>query len=144
MTSFFFQAQTSAGPSNQDVHMLAPRDDDKKKEIYRYDAPFTLYATAWSAAIDPQRRFRLAVSSFVEEYSNKVSDCFFPSKLLFKISILQLDEEQGEIVYRSSFDHPYPATKIGWIPDSKGNYPDLVATSGDYLRVWRVRLVCIW
>ncbi len=24
-----------------------------------------------------------------------------------------------------------------WIPDSKGIYPDLLATSGDYLRVWR-------
>lgn len=25
-----------------------------------------------------------------------------------------------------------------WIPDTKGVYPDLLATSGDYLRVWRV------
>lgn len=35
-----------------------------------------------------------------------------------------------------------------WIPDSKGVYPDLLATSGDYLRVWRcveneTRLECI-
>lgn len=26
-----------------------------------------------------------------------------------------------------------------WIPDTKGVYPDLLATSGDYLRIWRVR-----
>jgi WD repeat-containing protein 68 len=25
-----------------------------------------------------------------------------------------------------------------WIPDTKGMYPDLLATSGDYLRVWKV------
>lgn len=35
-----------------------------------------------------------------------------------------------------------------WIPDSKGIYPDLLATSGDYLRVWRAadsetRLECL-
>lgn len=35
-----------------------------------------------------------------------------------------------------------------WIPDSKGVYPDLLATSGDYLRVWRAgepdtRLECV-
>lgn len=35
-----------------------------------------------------------------------------------------------------------------WIPDNKGIYPDLLATSGDYLRVWRAsdtetRLECL-
>ena len=35
-----------------------------------------------------------------------------------------------------------------WIPDSKGIFPDLLATSGDYLRVWRAgepetRLECL-
>ncbi|PIO52419.1 WD domain, G-beta repeat protein, partial [Teladorsagia circumcincta] len=93
-------------------------------EIYGYDAPYNLYASAWSCATDPQRRFRLAVSSFIEEYSNK-------------ISIVQLDESAGELVLRNTFDHPYPATKLMWIPDGKGTYPDLIATSGDYLRLWR-------
>lgn len=36
------------------------------------------------------------------------------------------------------FDHPYPCTKIMWIPDGKAVYPDLLATSGDYLRLWKV------
>lgn len=73
--------------------------------------------------------------------------------------------------YLSTFDHPYPTTKIMWIPDSKGILPDLLATSGthfkypfqlvsffpqlklinfigDYLRVWRAgepdtRLECV-
>jgi len=68
-----------------------------------------------------------------------------------------LDEEASEFVAKSTFDHPYPTTKIMWIPDTKGIYPDLLATSGgatilslllfptniykgfilDYLRVWR-------
>ena len=49
--------------------------------------------------------YRLAVGSFVEEYNNKVQ-------------IVQLDEETSDFVVRSTFDHPYPTTKIMWIPDS--------------------------
>ncbi|KAL6742881.1 hypothetical protein Aduo_015980 [Ancylostoma duodenale] len=126
MQTDVYDPMDAAGPSNQDISMSsAPREEDKRKEIYGYDAPYNLYSSAWSCATDPQRRFRLAVSSFIEEYSNKVS-------------IVQLDEAAGELVLRNAFDHPYPATKLMWIPDSKGTYPDLVATSGDYLRLWRL------
>lgn len=51
-----------------------------------------------------------------------------------------LEEESSEFICRNTFDHPYPTTKIMWIPDTKGVYPDLLATSGDYLRIWRVSL----
>ena len=77
----------------------------------------------------------------MEEYNNKVQ-------------VVSLDEDTSEFTAKSTFDHPYPTTKIMWIPDSKGIYPgstqtqkyinnpcspcsDLLATSGDYLRVWR-------
>jgi len=43
----------------------------KRKEIYKYDAPWTVYSMNWS--IRPDKRFRLALGSFVEEYNNKVS-----------------------------------------------------------------------
>lgn len=43
----------------------------KRKEIYKYDAPWTLYSMNWS--IRPDKKFRLALGSFVEEYNNKVS-----------------------------------------------------------------------
>lgn len=99
----------------------------------------------------------MAIGSFVEEYNNKVQ-------------IVSLDEEISEFSPKSTFDHPYPTTKIMWIPDSvnyytliiyfsfkitylwvifqKGVFPDLLATSGDYLRIWRAgepetRLECI-
>ena len=42
----------------------------KRKEIYKYDAPWTLYSLSWSVRQD--KRFRLALGSFVEEYNNKV------------------------------------------------------------------------
>ena len=36
---------------------------------------------------------------------------------LFKVQIIQLNEEQGTFVHKATFDHPYPTTKIMWIPD---------------------------
>lgn len=56
----------------------------------------------------------------------------------FQVQLVGLEEESSEFVCRNTFDHPYPTTKIMWIPDTKGIYPDLLATSGDYLRIWRV------
>ncbi len=43
----------------------------KRKEIYRYEAPWMVYAMNWS--MRPDKRFRLALGSFVEEYNNKVN-----------------------------------------------------------------------
>ncbi|CAG2174178.1 unnamed protein product [Oppiella nova] len=105
----------------------------KRKEIYKYEAQWTVYSMNWS--VRPDKRFRLALGSFIEEYNNKVQ-------------IVALDEESSEFCAVSTFDHPYPTTKIMWIPDSKGHFPDLLATSGDYLRVWRAgdnetRLECL-
>ena len=66
----------------------------------------------WS--LRPDKRFRLALGSFVEEYNNRVQ-------------IVALDEETSEFKAKSTFDHPYPTTKIMWIPDAKGIYPDLAS-----------------
>lgn len=68
---------------------------------------------------------------------------YFDKMLSFKcgfsqVQLVGLDEESSEFICRNTFDHPYPTTKLMWIPDTKGVYPDLLATSGDYLRVWRV------
>ncbi|VBB35387.1 unnamed protein product, partial [Acanthocheilonema viteae] len=78
--------------------------NSKHKEVYKYEAPHTLYATGWSQHPDSSKKFRLALASFIEEYNNK-------------ISIVKLDEDAGEFIDYGSFDHPYPATKVMWIPD---------------------------
>ena len=39
---------------------------------------------------------------------------------------------------RQTFQHPYPPTKVMFIPDLEGSRPDLLATTGDFLRLWRV------
>ena len=51
---------------------------------------------------------------------------------------VQLDEDHDELMHRAIFDHPYPTTKVMWIPDPATHYPDLLATSGDYRRLWKV------
>jgi len=96
---------------------------EKKKEIYTYRAPWLIYGLSWSVRAD--QSFRVALGSFIEEYRNKVE-------------IVQLDESTGQFKVRGGFDHPYPTTKIMWIPDKTGALPDQLATSGDYLRLWKV------
>mmetsp|Transcript_5366 Transcript_5366/g.17185 ORF Transcript_5366/g.17185 Transcript_5366/m.17185 type:complete len:335 (+) Transcript_5366:3-1007(+) len=95
-----------------------------KKEIYTYAAPWMVYSKSWSMRRDPSAEFRLAVGSFIEEYNNKVQ-------------IIQLDAETEEFKDLGTFDHPYPATKIMFIPDMNCTKTDLLATTGDYLRVWK-------
>lgn len=55
-----------------------------------------------------------------------------------QVEIVQLDEDLGTFVNKGKFDHPYPTTKIIWLPDRTGRHPDLLGTTGDYLRLWEV------
>jgi WD repeat-containing protein 68 len=73
--------------------------ESTKKEIYTYNAPWTIYGMNWS--IRPDQKFRLAIGSFLEDYTNKVE-------------VIQLNEDTGTFQTRGSFDHPYPATKIAY------------------------------
>eukprot|EP01062_Namystynia_karyoxenos_P011276 TRINITY_DN14028_c0_g1_i1.p1 TRINITY_DN14028_c0_g1~~TRINITY_DN14028_c0_g1_i1.p1 ORF type:complete len:390 (+),score=112.85 TRINITY_DN14028_c0_g1_i1:99-1172(+) len=95
----------------------------KRKEIYTYELPFTGNALSWSVRTD--QPFRLAVASYMEEYQNKVH-------------IVQLDDQKNELTLAAQFDHPYPATKIMWLPDARTDASDLLASTGDYLRLWEV------
>jgi WD repeat-containing protein 68 len=57
-----------------------------------------------------------------------------------QVEIVQLNDETGKFVAdpKLSFNHPYPTTKIMFIPDKDGQKPDLMATTGDYLRIWQI------
>ncbi|CAN6990744.1 unnamed protein product [Brassica rapa subsp. trilocularis] len=79
----------------------------------------------WSVRCD--KKYHLAITSLLEQYPNRVE-------------IVQLDESNGEI--RSdpnlAFEHPYPHTKTIFIPDKECQRPDLLATSSDFLHLWRI------
>eukprot|EP00271_Cylindrocystis_brebissonii_P010086 TRINITY_DN26188_c0_g1_i1.p1 TRINITY_DN26188_c0_g1~~TRINITY_DN26188_c0_g1_i1.p1 ORF type:complete len:341 (-),score=64.79 TRINITY_DN26188_c0_g1_i1:966-1988(-) len=97
----------------------------KRAEIYTYEAPWQLYAMNWSVRKD--KKFRLAIGSFQEEYRNRVE-------------IIQLDDESGEFKSDPAlgFEHPYPPTKLMFVPDPTCQWNDLIATTGDFLRIWQV------
>jgi WD repeat-containing protein 68 len=97
-----------------------------KHEQFSYVAPWQVNQISWS--VRPDRPFRLALGSFVEEYSNKVQ-------------VVHLDKESGAFVVDAELDHPYPATKLQWNPDRAGSTAtaDLLATAGDAMRLWEMR-----
>ncbi|EDQ92197.1 uncharacterized protein MONBRDRAFT_17740 [Monosiga brevicollis MX1] len=96
---------------------------DTTPEQYQYKAPWPIYSSAWSQK--KNKHYRLAIGSFVEDYCNK-------------IQIVTRHPDSSTIQVHSTVDHPYPATKIAWLPDPDDTRPDLLATTGDYLRIWRV------
>lgn len=89
--------------------------------IFTYNAPWLIYAANWSN----KSPFKLAIGSFVEEYNNT-------------IEIIQLNENKSSLKKVAQFKHPYPPTKIMWAPDTSNITNDLIATTGDFLRIWDV------
>lgn len=116
-----------------------------KQEIYTYECPWTCYALAWSN--NKSEPYRLAVGSFIEEYSNKVQVRYAPlretkSSMTYRVhdtrtQIVELDIERNELVNIAEFDHPYPTTKTMWHP-SQDQCKGTIATTGDYLRLWKL------
>ncbi|CAJ0756919.1 3278_t:CDS:2 [Entrophospora sp. SA101] len=108
-----------------------------KKEVYEYKAPWPVYGLDWSK-LPGEKAFRLAVGSFIEEYSNK-------------LEIISLAEpstyDDDSYYHRSNIDfvkiaeadHHYPITKVLWEPYKGGSKTsDLLATTGDYLKLWEI------
>ncbi|XP_062219174.1 WD repeat-containing protein LWD1-like [Phragmites australis] len=95
----------------------------KRSEIYTYEAAWRIYGMNWSVRRD--KKYRLAIASLLEQFSNRVE-------------VVQLDEASGDIAPVLAFDHQYPPTKTMFIPDPHALRPDLLATSADHLRIWRI------
>lgn len=83
--------------------------------------------------------FRLALASFTEDYRNRISIVGLADERSL------IDDEPGDdFVPLAQTMHGYPATKIQWQPASAAAYQwnsksaasELLATSGDCLRVW--------
>ena len=83
-------------------------------------------------------QFRLAIGSYIEQYNNSVQI------LKTRMALSPGSEYSSMQIYSAcEIEHPYPCTKILWSPDggkTGGNYGgrDLLATTGDYLRLWSV------
>ncbi|KAK1366384.1 Transparent testa glabra 1 [Heracleum sosnowskyi] len=109
--------------STQDSHL-------RSETLVTYDSPHTLYAMSISSS--PHNR--IALGSFLEEFTNRVDVVSF--------------DEQTLTLKRNpnlSFDHPYPPTKLMFHPNplGSGKSNDILASSGDYLRLWEVKENCV-
>nr|DAD28884.1 TPA_asm: hypothetical protein HUJ06_030352 [Nelumbo nucifera] len=98
---------------------------EKKPGVYTYDAQWPVCAVSWSVRRD--KKHRLAIGSFLEEYSNKVE-------------LVQFNQDTADFSNDSRlvFDHPYSPTKLMFFPSEDTLNPDIIATSGDYLRLWEI------
>ena len=115
-----------------------------RKEIYTYKAPWTVFSMAWSHRTDPSSQFRLAIGSYVEQYSNAVQIVKKANSTGGSNADAGGSSSGGgfgnqQLYAACEFDHPYPCTKILWSPDTRNaGGKDLLATTGDYLRVWNL------
>ena len=77
--------------------------------------------------LDHTAQFRLAIGSYVEQYSNAI-------QIVYKDHAT--GSEDPQLYEALKIDHPYPCTKVMWTPDRSHGSKDLLATTGDYLRIW--------
>jgi WD repeat-containing protein 68 len=142
------------------------QQQQQRKEIYTYAAPWTVFSLAWSNRLDASSQFRLAIGSYVEQYSNAVRVLRTRYESRHRGCNDYDDEPEAMVIYSAAeIEHPYPCTKILWSPEgvrsssstsapsasggasggasgsaASGNFGgrDLLATTGDYLRLWSV------
>ncbi|CAG8483235.1 609_t:CDS:2 [Paraglomus occultum] len=106
-----------------------------RKDMYEYQAPWSVYGLDWSKR-PGDKAFRLALGSFIEEYANKLQ--------IIALSDTVYDDpyqrpSTGDFIKIAEVDHHYPITKVLWEPNKGGlKTPDLLATTGDHLRLWEI------
>ncbi|CAG8607312.1 2041_t:CDS:2 [Diversispora eburnea] len=150
LSSHQYQNTHSHGPSAQQTSpqpvpyipemagARGSRQDAKgvlKKEMYEYRAPWPVYGLDWSKR-PGEKAFRLALGSFIEDYANKLQ--------IITLAELAYDNPYNRVsnvdfVKVAEIDQDYPITKVLWEPYKDSlKTPDLLATAGDYLRLWEV------
>ncbi|KAF5743430.1 WD40 protein [Tripterygium wilfordii] len=103
----------------------------RSENCITYDSPYPLYSLALSSTpsrIQPHHQ-TAAVGSFIEDFNNRVD-------------ILSFDPETLSLKPNPSlsFEHAYPPTKLMFNPSSlRKSASDLLASSGDFLRLWEIR-----
>jgi WD repeat-containing protein 68 len=63
---------TATTTNSQPQAVDKEKSGKKHKEIYTYEAPWTIFALGSSQLPGPENTFRMAIGSFVEEYVNKI------------------------------------------------------------------------
>ncbi|KAJ8760784.1 hypothetical protein K2173_021822 [Erythroxylum novogranatense] len=101
----------------------------RSENCITYESPYPLYAMAFSST--PSHHHRMAVGSFIEDFNNRVDVVAFDPDTLSVKSHPTI-----------SVEHPYPPTKLMFHPNGPSSLrksSDVLASSGDFLRLWEVR-----
>jgi len=97
--------------------------EKENQYVHNYTAPWEIYSIAFSSrAAYP---YRLGIGSIINDSDNYVE-------------VVQLNPESRKLEKKFQFDHKFAPTKIMWVPDTMNNAPDLMATSGEMLRVYNI------
>ncbi|KAJ8474529.1 hypothetical protein ONZ51_g7153 [Trametes cubensis] len=113
----------------------------------QYEAPWPVYALDWckSAApgqsLRPRSAFRLGIASLTEDYRNRIAIVGLQDE---RVLVEDDYTEYPDFVTLVEAQHGYPATRLQWQPSTansfawsqKASSAELLATTGDALRVW--------
>jgi len=99
----------------------------RRREIYRYSTRDTLFSTAWSNKIYPDKKFRIASCTFLES----------PNFQTNKINIIELSDTGHEFILKATLNHGYPASALKFYPNSDPIQMELLASTSNCLKIFR-------
>ncbi|KAJ3773400.1 WD40 repeat-like protein [Lentinula raphanica] len=115
--------------------------------LLQYEAPWPVYAMDWCKTSSPKEQmrprssFRLGIGSFLENFSNRIAIVGLDDE---RILIEDEYSDYPDFVTLCDAPHGYPVTSLQWQPASATSYQwsqkspttELMATTGDALRLW--------
>lgn len=116
---------------------MSDQKDDVKSQtsIISYTAPWTIYGMDWCDYDVSFQRQRILLSSYKPDYSNGIQVYY---ELSIIVQIISFNRQAGVIEKLHELNTMYPPTKVMWIPDPQPFHSDVLAFSGDYLRIYRL------
>jgi WD repeat-containing protein 68 len=111
----------------------------KRREAYRWASNLPIFAMAWSYKRYPNQRLRLACSSIRDGHEllkNTVTLEFLTCVTCFQMSIVEFDEEHGELTERTQVFIGAPSCDLKFIPTTDASQPDLIASATRELRIY--------
>ncbi|EIM81185.1 WD40 repeat-like protein [Stereum hirsutum FP-91666 SS1] len=114
--------------------------------MLQYEAPWPVYSLDWCKTPSQSRTgarsaFRLGIASFTEDYRNRIAVVGLQDE---RVLVEDDYTDYPDFATLVEASHGYPATSLQWMPSSGSSFQwtqkplgtELLATTGDSLRVW--------
>ncbi|KAI6204111.1 hypothetical protein M3Y94_00634500 [Aphelenchoides besseyi] len=113
-------------PSQLQVIAGTNSESRKRREVYRWESNLPIFAMGWSFKRYPDQRLRLACSSIRDSHE----------LLKNTMSIVEFDEENGELCERAQVFIGAPSCELRFVPNADPSQPDLIASATRELRIY--------